>query len=127
LKVVDSSYLVEGLLKRKELFEPDILVTLDLAVCKVSNSIWKHEFLLKDIKSGLDYLSILAGLVESGRIKLVHVSKDILERGYLLAAETKRSVYDTLFVALALELSSGLSTYDRRLVELFNKAAKDKK
>jgi hypothetical protein len=32
LKVVDSSFLVEGLFNKKELFEHDPLVTLDLAI-----------------------------------------------------------------------------------------------
>lgn len=126
MKVADSSYLVEGLLKRKELFEPDVLVTLDLAVYEVSNSIWKHEFLLKDVTRGSEYLSILWGLIESGRIELVHVGKDILEKAYLLAAETKRSVYDTVFVELALELGSELSTCDRRQAELFNRVVQGK-
>ena len=124
MKVADSSYLVEGLLKRKELLEGDLLVTLDLAVYEVANSVWKHEFLLRDIKDGFEYLSILHGLIESGRIQLLHVSKEALERAYSLAAKYKRPMYDTVFVALALELDSELSTYDRRQAELLNKSAR---
>lgn len=126
MKVADSSYLVEGLLKRKDLLQGDLLVTLDLAVYEVANSIWKHEFLLRDIKDGFEYLSILQGLIESGRIQLLHVSKEALETAYSIAAKNKRSMYDTVFVALALELGSELSTYDRRQAELLSKSARDK-
>lgn len=126
MKVVDSSYLVEGLLKRKELLQVDLLVTLDFAIYEVANSIWKHEFLLRDIKDGFEYLSILHGLIEAGRIQLLHVSKEALETAYSLAAKNNRSMYDTVFVALALELGSELSTYDRRQAELLNKSARDK-
>lgn len=118
MRVADSSYLVEGLLKRKELLQDDLLVTLDLAIYEVANSIWKHEFLLKDIKDGSEYLSILVGLIESGTIQLLHVSKEALEKAYSLAAKNKCSMYDTVFVALALELGSELSTYDRRQADL---------
>lgn len=122
MKVADSSYLVEGLLKNKELLQEDLLVTLDLAVYEVANSIWKHEFLLRDIKDGFEYLSILQGLIESGRIQLLHVSKEALETAYSLSSKYKRSMYDTVFVAVALELGSELSTYDRRQSELLKSA-----
>jgi predicted nucleic acid-binding protein len=120
LKVVDSSYLIERLLKRKELFvEEDFLVTLDLAMYEVANSIWKHEFLLKDIKDGFEYVSILQGLIESGLIQLFQLSKDLIKVAYSIAAEKKRSVYDAVFVSLALELNSELSTFDKRQRALF--------
>ncbi len=122
MRVVDSSYLAEGLLKRKELFEGGLLVTLDLAMYEVANSVWKHEFLLKDIQGSFEYLSILRDLVESGTIQLLHVSKDALKTAYSIAAENKHSIYDALFVSLALELNSELSTFDRHQRELFKRA-----
>ena len=46
--VADSSFIVEGLIKQKELLEEnEDILTLDLAVYEVANSIWKHEFLPK--------------------------------------------------------------------------------
>lgn len=121
MKVADRSYLVEGLLKRKELFEGDPLVALDLAIYEVADSIWKHETLLRDIKDGFEYLSILQGLVESGTIQLLHASKEALETAYSLASKNKRSLYDTVFVALALELGLELDTYDKRQAEILKK------
>jgi predicted nucleic acid-binding protein len=122
LKVVDSSYLVEGLLKSRKLLEADLLITLDLALYEVANSIWKHEFLLKDVKDGTEYLSILQGLVETGAVRLLHASTDALKIAYSLATENKRSIYDAAFVSLALELDSELSTFDRSQKDLFKRA-----
>jgi predicted nucleic acid-binding protein len=124
LRVADSSYLVEGLLKRKELFEDeDFLLTLDLAVYEVANSIWKHEFLLKDVEDGIEYIAILQGLIESGKIRLLHAGKEIMKSAYSIASKNKRPLYDCVFIALALELSAELATYDRRQVELLQKAS----
>lgn len=95
---------------------------MDLAVYEVANSVWKHEFLLKDIKGGFEYMSILQGLIESGTVQLLHVSKEALETAYSLAAKNKRSMYDTAFVALAMELGSELLTFDRHLAGLLKSA-----
>jgi predicted nucleic acid-binding protein len=95
-------------------------------VYEVANSIWRHEFLLKDIESGFDYLSILQGLMESGKIQLLYVTKEVLQTAYSIAAENRRPIYDTVFVALALELGSKLSTYDNRQAELLKKSARNK-
>jgi predicted nucleic acid-binding protein len=121
LKVADSSFIVEGLLKRKELLEEDVLITVDLAVYEVVNAIWKHQFLLKDLNDGPAYVSILYGLVESGRIRLIHPGEELMRRGYSLAAHNRRSIYDTIFVALALELASELATFDKRQADLLGR------
>ncbi|MGH9920061.1 MAG: PIN domain-containing protein, partial [Nitrososphaerales archaeon] len=110
---------VEGMLKRKELLEEDFLVTLDLAVYEVANSIWKHQLLLKDLNDGLPYLSILHGLIESGRIRIIHPSEELIEKAYSLAAKKRRSIYDAIFAVLALELTLELATFDKRQAELF--------
>jgi predicted nucleic acid-binding protein len=122
LKVADSSYLVEGLLKDKDLFEEeDVLLTLDLAVYEVVNSIWKHEFLLKDIKNGVEYLSVLYDLIEARKIQLFHINKEASETAYSLSVKSKRPLYDTAFIALALELHLDLVTFDTKQAELFHR------
>ena len=113
MKVADSSFVVEALLKRKELLEEDFLLTMDLAIYETVNSIWKHQFLLKDVKDGLPYVSILHGLMESGRIRVVQPRIELIERAYSLSAKHKRPIYDMVFVALALELSTSLATFDK--------------
>ncbi len=121
--VVDTSYLVEGLLKNDQLLKSDLLVTLDLAVYETANSVWKHEFLLKDINNGAEYLSILQGLIESGKIQLVHVSKEAMQTSYSIASKSRRTMYDTVFVALALELGLEFATFDKHQAELHDKVS----
>jgi len=121
LRVADSSFLVEGLLKRKELLEEDFLITADLALYEVVNAVWKHQFLLKDLDHGQTYISILYGLVESGRVRVIRPTPELMNRAYSIAGENNRSVYDTIFIALALELSLELATFDKRQAELFER------
>jgi len=121
LKVADSSYIVEGLLRRKELLEEDILITVDLALYEAVNAVWKHQFLIRDLGDGVPYVSILYGLVESGRIRVVRPGEELMRRGYSLAAKSHRSIYDAIFIALALELASDLATFDKRQAELLKK------
>jgi predicted nucleic acid-binding protein len=121
LRVADSSFIVEGLLKRKELLEEDFLITVDLALYEVINSIWKHQFLLKDLNEGLAYITILYGLIEAGRIRVVRPAAELMQRGYSLAGKNRLSIYDSIFVALALELASELVTFDKRQAELLRR------
>ncbi|MDV3277236.1 MAG: type II toxin-antitoxin system VapC family toxin [Nitrososphaerales archaeon] len=123
MRVADSSYITEGLLKRKGLLEEDFLLTVDLAVYETANSIWKHQCLLKDLKNGAPYVSILHELIESGRIRVIRPGKELMEKAYSLAAKYRRPIYDTIFVALALELGSELATFDRRQTELLRSEA----
>ena len=120
---MDSSFLVEAILKKKELLEEDLLLTVDLAIYEIANSIWKHQVLLKDLEDGSPYLSVLSGLVESGRIRLVSPGRELTERAYSIAARHRRPFYDAAFVALALQLGSELDTFDKRQTELLTKEA----
>ena len=121
MKVADSSYIVEGLLRRKELLEEDILITVDLALYETVNAVWKHQFLLKDLNDGVPYVSILYGLVDSGRIRVIRPGEELMKRGYSLAAKSRRSIYDAIFIALALEFTSELGTFDKRQAEQLQK------
>ena len=125
MRVADSSFIVEGLLKRKKLFEGDLLITVDLAVYEVVNAIWKHQFLLKDLDHGQTYISLLYGLVKSGRVRVVRPTPELMQRAYSMAVESRCSVYDTIFIALALELALELATFDKRQTELFRREVKD--
>lgn len=118
MKVADSSYIVEGLLRRKELLEEDILITVDFALYEAVNAVWRHQFLIGDLGDGVPYISVLYGLVESGRIRVIRPGEDLMKYGYSLAAKNHRSIYDAIFVALALELTSDLATFDKRQAEL---------
>jgi len=117
LRVADSSFIVEGLLKRKELLEEDLL-TLELALYETANSIWKHQIILKDLGDGMPYLNVLLELIQSGRIRVVRPGPELMKKAYSMASQHNRSIYDTVFVALASELGLKLATFDRRQAEL---------
>jgi predicted nucleic acid-binding protein len=113
LRIADSSYIVEGLLKRSDFLEEDFLLTVDLAVYETVNSIWKHQCLLKDLKDGSPYVSVLQELIESGRIRVIRPGKELMEKAYSLATKHRRPIYDTVFVAIALQLGLELATFDK--------------
>ncbi len=110
--VADSSFIVEGLLKRKTLLEEDQIVIPELALYEAANSIWKHEHVLKDLKDGSNYLSILYQLRDAGTILVLSPNEQSMQRAYRIASRHKIFVYDSVFVALALELGLALKTYD---------------
>ncbi len=121
MMVADSSFIVEGLLKDQELLREEDIITLDLAVYEVANSVWKHQHLLKDLKDGPKYLSIFHGLLETNKIRAVRPSPGLMERSYALAARNGLSIYDAVFIALALEVGAALKTYDRRQAAVMRK------
>ena len=110
--VADSSFIVEGLLKRKSLLQQDQIVVPELALYETTNSIWKHEYVLRDLKNGPAYLSILYGLIEAGAILVLSLNEELMEKAYVVAGRHRISVYDSVFVSLALELGVGLKTFD---------------
>jgi predicted nucleic acid-binding protein len=118
MKVADSSFIVEGLLKRKELLEEDSLLTLGLAVYEVSNAVWKHQCLLGDLDDGLPYTSVFFGLIESGKIRILQPPKELMEKAYSLAVENRRPVYNMMFVALSQQLNLELATFDQSQADL---------
>lgn len=107
------------MLKEKELLEGQVVVAPALAAYEVANSIWKHERVLKDLKEGGEYLSILYDLVDSGAIVLVEPDRGLAAKSYALASEHGISVYDAAFVALALDLGVKLMTFDGRQEAIF--------
>ena len=100
------------------------MLTSDLAIYEVSNSIWKHQFLLGDIEDGALFLSIFVELVDSGAIGVVPFSKEMLQKTYGLASKHRLSVYDATFLCLAVEAGLGLKTLDGRLSRIFSSEAK---
>jgi predicted nucleic acid-binding protein len=90
------------------------MVTLNLALYEVANSLWKHQHILKDLDDGIPYLIVLLGLMDAGTIMVVHPNEDIMRRSYLVATKSGIPVHDAIFVALALELELQLKTFDKR-------------
>ena len=116
--------MVEGLLKRKELLEEDLILTLDFAVYEVVNSIWKHQFVLKDLDDGKPFVSILYGLIESGRVRPIGLDQKLMDRAYAVAGKNNVSVYDSCFVVLAMESGLELMTFDARQSTIMKRESK---
>ena len=111
--MADSSFIVEGLLKNRELLANEQIVTPELAVYEVTNAIWKHEHLLKDIENGKPYLSIFYGLIEAGKIKILTPNEELMQESYSIAKRQSITIYDAAIVSLATKLGLTLKSYDK--------------
>jgi predicted nucleic acid-binding protein len=123
LIVADSSFIVEGLLKKKSLLKEDQIIIPELALYETTNSIWKHEHVLKDLKDGSAYLSILYELMDAGTILVLSPNQQSMLKTYMIASRHKVSVYDSVFVSLALELGLVLKTYDDNQMRIMRSEA----
>ena len=85
----------------------------ELVVYEVTNAIWKHEHLLKDLENGKLYVSIFYGLVEAGKIKILTPNEELMQKSYLIAKRQGITIYDAVFVSLAIKLRLLLKSYDR--------------
>jgi predicted nucleic acid-binding protein len=117
--VADSSYIVEGLLSNKELLSRDQIITSELSIYETANTIWKHEFLLKSIQNGGEYLTILYGLIDSGRITVISSDQNLIQAAYLVAKSNGITPYDAIFVCMALKLQLALKTLDEKQSHTF--------
>ena len=104
---------MEGLLKDKKLLSEDHIVAPELVLYEVANSVWKHEYLIKDLKNGEEYLTIFYGLIKAGQITVVSASEVLTQEGYTVAKENGITIYDALFVCLAIKLGLTLKTFDK--------------
>jgi len=114
MKVADSSYLIEGILRDASLLEDETFLSPDLALYEVINTLWKHEILIKDLKESWARISLFLVLISAETVRLVRPDKKLLEETYALARKHRVPTYDMVFVALALELGLELKTYDSR-------------
>ncbi len=91
----------------------DQIVAPELVAYEVTNAIWKHEHLLKDIENGKPYVSIFYGLVEAGKIKILTLNEELMQKSYLIAKRQAITIYDAVFVSLAIKLGLSLKSYDK--------------
>jgi predicted nucleic acid-binding protein len=91
------------------------IATLDLALVEVANTLWKHVHLLKRIPE--DAYAVLRGAVKP----LVYSAARVLRADELLedaldnAVKLGITVYDSLYVTLALREGCELATFDDKL------------
>lgn len=119
--VADTSYIVEGLLCNKELLSRDQIIAPELIIYETTNTVWKHENLLKSIQNGEAYLSLLFGLIGSGRITIVSSDENLIQNAYAAAKRNGITPYDAIFVCLAVKLGIVLKTLDRKQEEVYEK------
>lgn len=97
-------------LKRRDRFSaPDLLFP------EVANVVWK-KVVRREI-SPLQGEDIVRALVRAPIV--IHSSAPLLDFAFRLAAEVKATVYDSLYVSLAIAERSTLVTADRRLLRTF--------
>lgn len=80
---------------------------------EVTNAIWKHEHLLKDLENGKPYLTVFFGLIEAGRITPLSPNENLIQESYLVAQRNGITIYDAVFISLAIKLRSTLKSFDR--------------
>ena len=85
----------------------------EIVAYEVSNAIWKHEHLLKDLINGKPYVSIFFGLVAAGKIKILTSNEELMQKSYLIAKRQGITIYDAVFVSLAIKLGLPLKSFDR--------------
>jgi predicted nucleic acid-binding protein len=123
--VADSSYIVEGLLKDKSMFEGYYyILSPDYGLYEVLNAVWKHQVLLKKIIDTETILAAFFDLISAQRIRFVALEEATIRSAYALAVKTRSSLYDIIFIALAKELGVELKTLDKRQEQIFKKIRK---
>ena len=110
---------MEALLEDMSLLANEQIVAPDVVVYEVANAIWKQEHLMKDLEDGKQYIAIFHGLIESGKIAVLAPNENLMQDSYLVAKQNSITVYDAVFVALALQLNLSLKTLDKAQARAF--------
>ena len=112
--MADSSYIVERLLAHRGEWGSEELLAPDLALPEVANAVLVQQRVLHALKDGVPYLRSLFEAVEAGSLKLVKVTEPLMNEAYEIALRNGETIYDCIFVALALRYGLPLKTNDRR-------------
>ena len=119
--VADTSYVVEAIIRDASLLEGDTIITPDLTLYEAVNTLWKHDTLIGDLKDSSLRVDLLLELISVGAIQLVRPDERLLKNTYALSAKHEVSIYDMVFVALALELGLELKTFDNKQANILSK------
>jgi len=119
LAVVDASVVVQMYFEEDHSAEAEwlfrqnkVLVAPDMIWPECANAIWKRH--RRGNLSKADATDIADRVM---RLPLrIHASVDLIQDALKLAIEFDRTVYDSLYVALAVETESTMVTADKRLV-----------
>ncbi len=103
----------ESLLRGEQFVAPDIIIY------EVANTIWKHECLIKNLGDGKQFITALYDLIKSQKITILSPNEALMQKSYLIAKQNKITIYDAVFVALALKLGLSLKTLDKTQIRAF--------
>ena len=98
----------------------------DVAIYEVANAVWKRENLLKNLENGLQFIAIFFGLMESGKIVVLPSNENMLRESYGIAKRRSITLYDAVFIALALELGFPLKSFDKAQIRAFKSETNNK-
>lgn len=101
------------------MLENEQIIAPDMVVYEVANAIWKQEHLMKNLEDGKQYITIFHGLIESGNITVLPPNESLMQDSYLIAKQNSITVYDAVFVVLALQLNVSLKTLDKVQTRVF--------
>ncbi len=123
MRVIDSSALVKYFSReehweivRKYMLEG--VITIDLAIKELSNALWKK--VLRGELFPETARTILQDLVGDNIFKIVSQSK-YLVKAFDIAIKYGVTIYDVLFIAVALDENMGLITSDQKQKEVAEK------
>jgi predicted nucleic acid-binding protein len=102
----DSDKAIRLLDGRHQLLAPDLIYA------EYGNILWKQH-----TRASMDPVEAAKAIERFLRVPLqVHPSQVLLPRALSLAIQTRRTVYDCLYLALAMDANTVMVTADRRLV-----------
>jgi predicted nucleic acid-binding protein len=96
-------------------------------VYEFANAIWKHEHLLKDLADGKPHITVLWGLIDAGKITIVTPNEGLTLMAYSMAKTNGITLYDAVFICLAIELGIALKTFDKIQAQVFESENKTKR
>ena len=118
--VIDASSLAKYLLKEQGWSEVEThlelgVASVDHVIKEVSNAIWKHAVVRKVIprEKALEVFKSLLRLVEEGVVVLEDEERYLAE-AFKISLDADLTLYDSLYVALALELGTLLTSDERQ-------------
>jgi len=92
------------------------LITVDQAFIEAANALWKHVYLLRRIP--MDKYSTLRKIIIpliTNSVAKIYSSRDLLEDATDFAIDYGITVYDAVFVILALNNKCKLASFDEKL------------
>ena len=126
--VIDASSLAKYILKEprwdviKGYLEREEVYTVDHAVKEVLNAIWKNTILYKTIprRVAIEKYDLLMNMIMNELI-IIEPETKFLEKAFNIAINHNTTVYDSLYIAQAIEHGARLLTSDRRQRDVASK------